>query len=614
MNFIPYNSQKDYHKYPFGAVRNGTEVTMRIVLPRELNCNYAYLTCCVDDRAEEYQLQWEGMGDGNTEWWHLSFTPEAPGVCFYYFRLVCGGETKYISKVRESYGNITDEIGDKFQLTVFDKNFETPGHIKGGVIYQIFPDRFCFSGKKKADIPSDRVIRTDWGEKPLWQPDENGKISKYDFFQGDLRGVEEKLDYIKSLGTTVIYLNPIFSAVSNHRYDTADYEKIDCLLGDEKDLKRLCKKAKEKGIDIILDGVFSHTGADSRYFNKFGTYGKGGAFNDKSSPYFSWYKFKSWPDDYESWWGVDILPEVNEENENFLEYIGGIVKKYMSLGVSGWRLDVADELPDAFLDSFRQSVKKENKDGYILGEVWEDASNKISYSSRRRYLLGSQLDSVMNYPFADVITDFAISGVAEGFNSKIMTICENYPKPALDCLMNHVGTHDTCRIISRLGTGDRYQSDNINRFTGEMNDEQINRGKKLLEMVSILQFTLPGIPCIYYGDEAGLTGGVDPYNRGCYPYGREDEKLLSHYRFLAKIRSEHKVFREGAFVPISSVLGCVAYAREDENEKLIIVANNNSEEIDYVLPHGQYKNLLGGKVNGNHLFLPAESAAIVMQI
>ncbi len=610
MDFVPFNSRLSWHKTPFGAVKNGTEVTLRIVLPAGFYCSWAHINVIRDGEKFIYPMNYEYTADNGESWWGGSFTPGLPGLYFYSFTLMTGFGEVPITRFDSSSGRISGG-GEDFQLTVYDKDFTTPDSVKGSVIYQIFPDRFCFSGEKKESRFPGRIIRDDWGGLPMWEPDEDGNITKYDFFCGDLKGIESKLDYLESLGVGCIYLNPIFEAESNHRYDTADYERIDSLLGTQTDFKRLCSSAKRRGIDIILDGVFSHTGSDSRYFNKNGRYGDGGAYRDKNSPYYSWYKFSEWPDEYESWWGVDILPETDENCDSYIEYICSVLKKWQSLGASGWRLDVADELPDKFLDALRLCVKSQDKDALIIGEVWEDASNKISYGSRRRYLTGSQLDSVMNYPFADALIDFAVTGRAEGFNDKISVICENYPKCVVDCLMNHIGTHDTCRVLSRLGTLDGYVSDPINRYKGDMTAEQHERGVRLLKMVSSMQFTLPGVPSIYYGDEAGAGGGVDPYNRGCYPYGRENEELLSHYRMLGKIRREHPVFKDGEFIPVSDMLGCVCYERRGRGERILTAANRNPHPITYILQDDGFVSLTGQTVCGRALLLGAFETAIL---
>ena len=394
-------------------------------MPRSYGCTGAQLILSSDcGESRTYPMEWERMEGEHEEWWSVTFAAEKQGLYWYRFSLLSNDGGGMITKFENSTGRISAE-GESFQLTVYSKDFETPEWIKGSVIYQIFPDRFCFSGEKKKNVPADRVMRSDWGGKPMWQPDGEGRISQYDYFGGDFKGIEQKLGYLESLGVGCIYLNPIFEAHSNHRYDTADYEKTDILLGDEKDFESLCTQAEKHGIKIVLDGVFSHTGSDSRYFNREKRYGDEGAYNSPDSPYSDWYKFRNYPDDYECWWGVDILPEICEENDGYIAYIAGengILRKWLRLGASGWRLDVADELPDKFLDALRRAVKAEKNDAYILGEVWEDATNKFRHGGRRRYLLGGQLDSVMNYPFANAILTFMRYGVAESFMETVVSI------------------------------------------------------------------------------------------------------------------------------------------------------------------------------------------------
>ncbi|MCR5150556.1 MAG: glycoside hydrolase family 13 protein [Clostridiales bacterium] len=612
MEHIPFNSRYTYHKSPFGAVQCGTEITFRIVLPRSCECTSAFLLIREDGREfRTVEMFWQSMQGENEEWWQCAFTPEKAGLYFYKFIFTSFGETKEITKASSSFATVSGG-GELFQQTVYEENFETPENAFGGVIYQIFPDRFCFSGEKKKNVPPGRILRSDWGNEPVWEPDENGDIDRYDFFQGDFKGIVSKLDYLKSLGVTLIYLNPVFEAYSNHRYDTADYEKTDPLLGTEEDFAFLCKEAKKRDIGVILDGVFSHTGAHSRYFNKYGEYPEKGAYNSKSSPYYEWFKFSRWPDKYDSWWGIDILPEVDEENESYIEYISKILVKWLSLGAGGWRLDVADELPDKFLDALRKTVKDYDKSALIIGEVWEDASNKTAYSKRRRYLLGRQLDSVMNYPFADAVITYAVTGRAEGFIDKIMTVCENYPKKTVDCLMNHIGTHDTVRILTRIATKDKYESSHKNRFKGYLNEEEKNAAFPILKLAATVQFTLPGIPSIYYGDEAGLDGGVDPYNRKCYPYGHENKELTEYYRLLGKIRRENPVFKDGVFEGFSDRDGCVAYLRKNSLQTVAVAANRNPFTVEYILPQGDYACLTGQKVNKNKVTLEPDTAAILL--
>lgn len=582
--YIPYNSRYEYHKSIFGAVEAMQNIVFRIVLPRNFCCHHAHLVVRKDGGAEQYiNMQWDCMQGDSEEWWKADFCPEEIGFYEYRFEYDTQWGTSRIFDAGDGIGKIRDS-GKYWQLTVYNKDFTTPEWLKGGLIYQIFPDRFAFSGTKKTDVPTDRIIRVDREGKPYWRPDENGKVKNNDYFGGDLKGIEEKLPYLKSLGVTCIYLNPIFEAHSNHRYDTGDYTKIDPLLGNEEDFRALCSSAEKEGIKTILDGVFSHTGCDSKYFNEYGRYDTVGAYQSKDSKYYNWYKFKNWPDDYLSWWGIMLLPEVIEENPDFIEYItgeNGIARRWLRLGASGWRLDVADELPDVFLNNFRKAVKAEKPDALVMGEVWEDASNKFSYGERRHYLLGGQLDSVMNYPFAGAVIDFVRAGSAETFNSRVSTIVENYPKQVLDVLMNHISTHDTMRAITALAGESCEYRDRFWQSTHSLNEDAYNTGIGLMKMASAMQFTLPGVPSIYYGDEAGMQGYKDPFNRCCYPWGKENNELIEWYKKLGKIRKENACFVDGRLEILSAVAGCVAYSRKTEGNELLIIANSNPHPITY---------------------------------
>ena len=583
--YIPYNCSKEYHKYPFGAVKDSETVTLRIILPRNFGCTAARAVIKKDGGDyKKISMQWDCMQGDDEEWWKAQIPLIEMGLYFYHFEYDTSWGTSGIYSSGGDEGFLLGS-GNDWQITVYDRDFKTPDWIKGGIFYQIFPDRFYNSGKEKKDVPQDRIFRTDYDGEPYWKPDKNGKVLNNDYFGGDLEGIRLKLPYLASLGVTCIYLNPIFEANSNHRYDTADYEKIDPVLGDEEDFKNLCAEADEKfGIKIILDGVFSHTGSDSRYFNKKCRYNTVGAYNSKQSPYYKWYKFTHWPDEYKSWWDIDILPEVIEETPEYIDYISGengIARKWLEAGAAGWRLDVADELPDVFLDEFNKSVKKCRPDSLIIGEVWEDASNKMSYSQRRRYLLGGQLDSVMNYPFANAVIDFVVNGTAESFNRTVMSIIQNYPKPVIDTLMNHIGTHDTVRALTALAGESCLNRDREWQSGRTLSPEQREKGIKLLKEAAIIQYTLPGVPCVYYGDEAGMEGYKDPFNRKYYPWGKENTQLVEYYKELGRVRRENKSFIDGEYRCVSAVLGCAAYTRGGD---ILIIANSNPHSINYYYP------------------------------
>ena len=616
--YIPYNSRLEYHKSIFGAVKTDQTVTFRIILPRDFCCHAAKLVIKKAE-ADEYgyiNMQWDCMEGVGEEWWKVDFTAEKAALYKYHFEYDTSWGTSRIYHAGNGLAAIKGD-GEDWQLTVYDKDFHTPEWLRGGIIYQIFPDRFASSGTKKQNVPSDRVLRTDRDGDPYWIPTAEGKVLNNDYFGGDLNGIEQKLGYLKSLGVTCIYLNPIFEAQSNHRYDPANYEKIDSMLGTEKDFKSLCESAKKLGIRIMLDGVFSHTGDDSRYFNRYSRYDSLGAYQSKESPYYGWYKFNKWPDDYESWWGIEILPEVNEDNSDFIEYItgkNGIARKWLKLGASGWRLDVADELPDEFLDEFRKAVKEEKADGLVLGEVWEDASNKSSYGRLRRYLLGKQLDSVMNYPFAGAVIDFIRDANAELFASRVMSIVENYPKEVLDVLMNHLSTHDTMRAITALAGENCAYRDRKWQSTHSLDEREYHYGMKLLMAASAMQFALPGVPTIYYGDEAGMQGYKDPFNRRCYPWGKENGELVEWYKKLGKIRNENRVFKDGRFEILSAVAGCVAFSRKNDDEAILVISNSNPHPITYYVKSEwcDAHDLLGnGKVAANMVDIEEKSTVIL---
>lgn len=614
-----YNSLDKKYKNKFGAIKSGEEFSLKLLLPCN-NSNYcikAWFVICKDGQEDErFELWATEEYEDNCRWWEIIYSVPNSGLYWYYFEYETPFGTCRISRDDLGVGFVAD-FNSSWQLTVYDKDFETPDWLKGGIIYQIFPDRFNNSNAPKKNIPKNKILRQDWGGEPYWQPTPEGKVLNNDFFGGDLKGIENKLNYLKSLGVNCIYLNPIFEANSNHRYDTGDYSKIDSLLGSEKDFKSLCSSARKKGIHIILDGVFSHTGDDSVYFNKYNTYTEQGAYNSKESPYYSWYKFKNWPDDYTSWWGIDILPEIKEECPQYLEFINGkngIIEKWLKAGADGYRLDVADELPDVFLDGLRERAKSVKKDSLIIGEVWEDASNKVAYSERRRYLLGKQLDSVMNYPFLNATVDFVTSYRTDDFFSKILNILENYPPQVVSVLMNPLGTHDTERIVNILSGGSSEHKDRYWQSANKLSHEQIKKGTTLLKIASGIQFTLPGIPSIYYGDEAGIQGFKDPFNRVCYPWGHENKDLISWYQFLGTIRKHCSALVDGEFIPISAALGCISYARIKNNDILVIIANRNEHDISYHMSDKRFYNLnavCGCSTDGQRIDIPALSCAIL---
>lgn len=585
MNYYPFDSRNNLYRNKFGSIAEGETLRLSLLLHKDACVYDAFLLIREDSELQPQEVRLE-RGEWIEDYQY--FTSEitlTEGLYWYSFRYTSAHGDFEVKKTGESLGCVTSD-GECWQQTVYSEDFATPDWLNGGIIYQIFPDRFYNSGKIKKNIPEDRYICEDWYAQPEFRQPNGKKRLCNDYYGGDLKGIEEKLPYLKGLGVSCIYLNPIFEAHSNHRYNTADYLKIDPHLGDEKDLESLVKSAKKQGIEIILDGVFSHTGDDSVYFNKYNRYDSVGAYNSTSSPYFSWFNFKEYPNKYAAWWGIETLPETNENDLSFSNFItgeNGVIKHWLDLGVKGFRLDVADELPDGILDKIRMAVKRDSSENYLLGEVWEDASNKISYGSRRRFLRGRQLDSVMNYPFANAIIDFVKGGNGERLINVVMSIMENYPKPAIKVLMNHIGTHDTARILTMLGC-DYIPKTREEQAVYSLSAENREKAINLLKLAVVLQYTLPGVPSIYYGDETGMEGFGDPFCRASYPWGRENNEILEFYKQIGKIRRENSAFETGDFIPIFCDFDTVCYLRKDGKNQVLIAVNCGNNEKEIIVP------------------------------
>lgn len=608
---------EDYKK-PFGALQTNENCVFTLRFPNNTMVEEPVLVVFRPGYKERFiRLDFKGETDGYNVF-SCEYAPNDTGLHHYYFSLLLNHSRHYIKRNGASIGVIDN--GELFQLTVYEQGMTTPEWLKGGIMYHIFPDRFAKSGAVHDNIPYDRKIHTNWNDTPDWRPDAQGMITNNDYFGGDLKGIEEKLDYIASLGTTVIYLNPIFESHENHRYCTADYSKIDPLLGTEEDFVHLCKAAKEKGINIILDGVFSHTGADSIYFNKTGRYGDNcGAYRDPNSPYREWYSFSNYPNVYESWWGITTLPNVNENNPAYTNYIcgdGGILQKWIDLGAAGWRLDVADELPDEFIDNLNKAVKAKGDDKVIYGEVWEDATNKESYGVRRRYLVGGQLDSVMNYPFKEAILNYVKNGDTQILVDGVMTICEHYPKPSTDILMNFLSTHDTERAITRLAGDDVGWNGREWQASHSLSAAQYVYGIALMKCASVLQYFLPGIPSVFYGDETGKEGYKDPFNRGTFPWDNENDELVEFVRDLGRVRRSCPALARGDIRFIDVTSDYAIFSREDKaiDEKTVIILNRSKNKvvrtIEELTGGRSYTVLHGESKNGNVHVLPFNYAAI----
>ncbi len=392
---------------------------------------------------------------------------------------------------------------------------------------------------------------------------------------------------MKSLGVGAIYLNPIFEASSNHKYDTADYMKIDPGFGDDDSFKALVKAAGEHGISLILDGVFSHTGADSIYFNRFGNYDSLGACQGEQSAFFDWYHFKRFPDHYDSWWGVDDLPTVNKWNSSYQAFIFGkkssVIRHYLAMGARGWRLDVADELPDEFIQNIKSAMAETAPDTVLLGEVWEDASNKISYGQRRRFLLGRELHSVTNYPFRLAALDYMLGkNSAFTFADRLMSLKENYPEDNAAMALNLIGSHDRIRVITLLGDAPEDLTESEKEYY-KLPPDKYALAKQRLKILVLIQFAAAGVPCVYYGDEAGMQGFDDPYNRAPFPWGAEDAELTAHYRALGMLRHQYKPFISGSFSAQGLTEHVFVIRRWTADEEILVIINRGVFERETIV-------------------------------
>ena len=577
---IYYNPLDPACKSVLGGVRQNESFTIRIFGKSDEPCIFVLQR----DGCEAQSLHMQNISGG----WELQLSFAEPGLYFYWFRL--GGRRAALGEDRNAEFS---DSASAYQILVYRECFATPAWFKGGIMYQIFPDRFFKSGEILAE--KGKWLHKDWHETPEFRPNEKGKILNNDFFGGNFRGVLKKLDYLQSLHVTVIYLNPIFRAFSNHRYDTGDYMQLDPMLGSEEDFSALVSECGKRGIRLILDGVFNHTGDDSRYFNKYGTYDEIGAYQSKDSKYYSWYNFRHFPDKYDSWWGIDVLPAVNENCPSYIDFItgeNGVLRRWMKYPLGGFRLDVADELPDEFIAKIRSAVKSANGDAVVIGEVWEDASNKIAYSTRRKYFQGEELDSVMNYPLKDAIIKFVVSGNTSLLRRTVGMLLDHYPKCVLDSLMNILGTHDTVRVLTALGGVCAYNKEEMAVL--KLSAEQRAVATERLKIAAILLYTFFGVPCIYYGDEIGMEGYSDPFCRKPFAWDLIDEDILSHYRWLGELRSRYTVFRDGDYRELYHDDNCIVFERRKGKEAVITVANlgNNKYTLRF---NGVLYNQLSGE-------------------
>lgn len=595
----------------------GRELVITFKAPRQLGvCNpILKLLCESTGKITEYSLEWQTYS-GLCDVYTATLCPSEKGL--YFYRVEFDSAVGRAYTVRQGYYGacafrpLCDNSQFEFQLTVSEFSYPAPKWLYGGIIYHIFVDRFCREGE--VAVRDDVIINEDWDNGIPEYPAYPGAFLRNNmFFGGTLYGVISKLDYIASLGVNCIYLSPIFEAYSNHKYDTANYLKIDDMFGGEKAFYELLEKANRKGIKIILDGVFNHTGADSIYFNKYGKYDSLGAYQSKDSPYYDWFDFQSFPEKYTCWWDIDILPRINPSISSCGNYFigeGGVIEHYARCGIGGMRLDVADELNDSFIAGIKNRLSEYSDETVLYGEVWEDASNKVAYSTRKKYFLGDELDGVMNYPLRQGIIQYFRYKDTQPLYYALCEVMANCPKRILDAQMNILGTHDTQRILTSLAAPDVDGRTNDELAVWRMSEEQYSAGIKMLKNAYLALATLPGITTIFYGDEAGMQGYSDPFNRMPFPWNNINCDLLEYYRSIGRLRRKESAYKDGEFKLLRLDSDVFAFLRVKGNNSLLTVINSSDKTLLLEFD-GKASALLGNKAKKGVFAVDANSGGVV---
>lgn len=602
---ITHDSRDLFYRTPFGAVSNGTTVILRLKITDETVPS----VCRCNIWQEGYELELDMSYNPDTSCFEcdINAVSDGPPLWYYFVMLHDDGTMMFYGARKEGTGGTGTIYMDKpvsYQITVYDSSFRTPAWWREGPVYHIFVDRFRKSPEYSEPGPdSEMYYHEKWDEEPLHLP-HGGRKGYFpdDIFGGNLNGIIDKLEYISSLGVKTIYLSPVFKAHSNHKYDTADYSQIDPSFGTNGIFTEMCEKARSNGMRVILDGVFSHTGDDSIYFNKYGRYDSVGAYQSKESQYYSWFSFDEYPDKYNCWWDFPTMPTVDKTDPGFRKYINGesgIVRRWLANGSSGWRLDVADELPMNFLRELRAAAKAQDPDSLVIGEVWEDSSNKVAHNEIRNYCYGDTLDSVMNYPARGAILDFMTGKITAGESADILwSLFENYPSEFTFSLMNLLGSHDRPRmrtVLSKAPGHETLTREDQAEYVPDENESILSVHR--VKCAAALLFTMPGVPYIYYGDEAGMTGMTDPFNRKTYPWGRENNELVQFFKKLGNFRKDNEILIKGTTgyqAPNDDVLGCI---RIHGSRTIMTFVNRNPEKSHDV-------EITGFRIDSDKLSIP----------
>lgn len=656
---LRHDSRDTLYRTPGGAVPAGTPVTLRLrtfhndvslvsMRVYDLNATAQYFLDMSLAASNVSCYQADLAGD-SCDFWEATLPNYSPDNLWYRFIVTDGTDTDYYADntpaLDGGLGSPSDDLVDNsFALTVYDPSFIAPDWAPNAVIYQIFPDRFRNGRKDNDPITGDiryddPVLALPWNTLPEgycrnyadsstncpWRfdetpPDSSPSIEEprgRDYMGGDLKGVDQYLDYLQSMGVNTIYFNPIFDAGSNHGYDTQDYYKIDPYFGTQKDWENLVKHAKKRNMRIILDGVFNHLSSDSPFFDRYHHYAEMGACESSDSPYRDWFYFHDvtpgtgvcvdsdgTPDaaNYDGWFGFDSIPVINKSlpavQEYFLTGDDSVSRYWLEQGASGWRMDVMGDasFPDGYWETFRGVVKDTQSDGIIISETWQKDSTLL------RMLRGDRADTTMNYRLRDAVLGFLAPGNFDSkgfadsghvitpseFAARIASIREDYPEAAFYSLMNILDSHDTERILWTLTPGTETTADK------ESNTDNLAQGKQRQMIASLIQFTMPGAPTVYYGDEVAMTGDDDPDDRRTYPWtdlgGNPDPTMFSHYQTLALLRQENQALTDGNLVMLlaDDEAGTVAYGRKTTQQAVIVVINRSSQATSATIPVSGY--------------------------
>ena len=664
---IYFDSKDSEYKSVFGAIATGEEVTFTLATGKDVSSASLVVK---GNENKSVAMTKDGEAVDGVQKWNATISLSSIGEYAYYFVVSNGASVQCYGDDDGYYGTGTvAELTNvkPYDLVVYEAGFETPDWMKNAVIYQIFPDRF-YDGdasnnhaQESARGDVDYEFINDWYTLPE-NPEQEGMLDKATYestgaywgdrnwsneiYGGDLEGITERIDYLKALGVTVIYLNPVFASISNHRYDACDYTEIDPILGTEGDFAELVRVAEKNGMKVVLDGVFNHVSDDSIYFDRYYKFIDDGLDTIGAYPYWAFvydymaendvdqaaaekaakeyftaeygitdYSYVEWFDvfqtsmkdgngkavcdsigqragkpvyGYDGWWGYDSMPIIKSTNGS--EYQTGdwaeeiiynedgtsVTQYWISQGMDGWRLDVANEVSDETWQRFRESVKAlNNGEAVIIGEIWDDAT---------KYILGDMYDSVMNYMFRNAVTGFAMGTNAEETTKYMERLRERYPEEAFYAMMNLVGSHDTTRILSYLdGIGDdRNQKDINSAFPTYENTSWDAKQRQYL--VAFLQFTYAGAPTIYYGDEIGMVGSDDPDDRRAFEWGQGNKELVTYYATLAEVRDTYSALRTGSVETFDAGNNNVlAYVRRDAKNEIIVLANNGTSAATVTL-------------------------------